>query len=198
MLQTGLTAEAVTRAAADAGLQTALAGEVTNRTAAVATVQANLDSEVQARSSAVMSEATARMNADLQINQRIAVDEASRVALGQSLLSEGTARVAADMAISNRIDGVSGRVAALENNMARLDNKIASGTAVAVAMGGAAFLPDTHFNLTANVASYEGARAGSLQLGALISSHVALNAGVAGGFNRGGKTAVRVGVTLGW
>jgi len=75
---------------------------------------------------------------------------------------------------------------------------VASSTAIAVAMGGATFLPGMKFNLTANVATYDGAHAGSLQIGALVSDHVAVNAGVATGFNRRGKTAGRVGVTFGW
>jgi hypothetical protein len=54
------------------------------------------------------------------------------------------------------------------------------------------------FNLTANVATYDGAHAGAMQLGILISPSVALNAGVATGFNKGGKTAARAGFTIGW
>jgi len=54
------------------------------------------------------------------------------------------------------------------------------------------------FNLTANVATYDGAHAGSIQMGLLVSPNVALNAGVASGFNRRGKTAARAGVTIGW
>lgn len=79
-----------------------------------------------------------------------------------------------------------------------LDKRIDTSTATAVAMGGAVFLPDMHFNLTANVATYGGAQAGSLQFGALVTRHVALNAGVATAFNRGGKTTARVGMTVGW
>jgi len=65
-------------------------------------------------------------------------------------------------------------------------------------MSGSTFLPGVHFNLTANVATYNGAQAGSIQVGYLVSPHVAFNAGVATGFNKGGKTAGRVGVTFGW
>ena len=65
-------------------------------------------------------------------------------------------------------------------------------------MGGAAFLPGMKFNLTANVATYDGAQAGSFQLGGMISDNVAVNAGVATSFSSGGKTAARVGVTIGW
>ncbi len=54
------------------------------------------------------------------------------------------------------------------------------------------------FNLTANMATYDGAHAGALQFGALVSRHVALHGGAAVGFNRGGKAAGRVGISLGW
>jgi len=101
-------------------------------------------------------------------------------------------------ALNGRVGAIEGRVAAIEGQLARFDKRIASSTAVAVAMGGAAFLPDMKFNLTANLGTYDGAHAGALQLGALVSPHVALNAGVATGFNKQGKTAGRVGVTFGW
>jgi len=101
-------------------------------------------------------------------------------------------------ALSGRVGAIEGRVAAIEGQLSRFDKRIASSTAVAVAMGGAAFLPDMKFNLTANVGTYDGAHAGALQLGALVSPHVALNAGVATGFNKQGSTAGRVGVTFGW
>jgi hypothetical protein len=60
------------------------------------------------------------------------------------------------------------------------------------------FLPGKSFNLTGNVGAYRGAVAGAIQLGALVSDMVAVNAGVAHGFNKGGKTAIRAGFTLGW
>jgi hypothetical protein len=60
------------------------------------------------------------------------------------------------------------------------------------------FLPGKTFNLTGNVGSYRGAHAAALQFGALVSDHVALNAGISHGFNKGGKTALRAGFTLGW
>ena len=65
-------------------------------------------------------------------------------------------------------------------------------------MGGATFLPGSKFSMTANLATYDGAQAGSFQLSALVSDNVALNAGVATAFNKGGKTAGRVGVTFGF
>ncbi len=112
------------------------------------------------------------------------------VNLGQ-LQNEASARIAGDLALKTRLDGLQSRVD-------KLDAKIASSTAVAVAMGGATFLPGMKFNLSGNIATYDGAHAGSLQFGALLSKHVAVNGGVATGFNRGGKTAGRVGFTFGW
>jgi hypothetical protein len=38
----------------------------------------------------------------------------------------------------------------------------------------------------------------SIQLGTLISPHVAFNAGVGTGLNKNGQTAGRVGFTVGW
>ncbi len=101
-------------------------------------------------------------------------------------------------ALTQNVGALGTRIDALEFGLERLDDRIAGSTAVAVAMGGAAFLPDRSFNLTANVGTYDGAHAGSVQIGALLSENVAVNAGVATGFNRRGSTAGRVGFTLGW
>jgi hypothetical protein len=60
------------------------------------------------------------------------------------------------------------------------------------------FLPGKTFNLTGNVGAYRGAVAGAMQIGALVGDSVAINAGVAHGFNKGGKTALRAGFTVGW
>ncbi|MCX7864279.1 MAG: YadA-like family protein, partial [Novosphingobium sp.] len=100
--------------------------------------------------------------------------------------------------LSTRVGAIEGRLEAIDGRLDRFDRRLASSTAVAVAMGGAAFLPDMKFNLTANMGTYDGAHAGSIQLGALISRNVAVNAGVATGFNKNGKTAGRVGLTIGW
>lgn len=43
-----------------------------------------------------------------------------------------------------------------------------------------------------------GRYAGALQAGVMVSESAAINAGVAKGFNRGGKTAARAGITLGF
>lgn len=125
-------------------------------------------------------------------------ESSARAALGDALLDETRARVAGDLALGNQLNALDGRVSTLQSRVDKLDNKIASSTAVAVAMGGGVFLPGMKFNLTANVGTYDGAHAGSVQFGALVSKHVAVNAGVATGFNKGGKTAGRVGFTFGW
>lgn len=86
----------------------------------------------------------------------------------------------------------------LEDSLSDINREIDGSTAVAVALSGGTFLPNKRFNITANVGGYDGAWAGAIQANALISDNVALNAGVATGFNRGGQTAVRGGVSFGW
>jgi len=100
--------------------------------------------------------------------------------------------------LSNRVGAVEGRLDLVEGQLEVLSDEIASSTAVAVAMGGTTFLPDQNFSLSANIGTYDGAHAGSFNIGALVSENVAVNAGVATGFNRNGKTAGRVGVTIGF
>ncbi|MBJ7501814.1 MAG: YadA C-terminal domain-containing protein [Sphingopyxis sp.] len=144
------------------------------------------------------AEAAVRQQVDLQISQRLAVQEASTTNLTTSLANEMSSRLAADNALAQRIDTVSTRLDQLESRMTILDDRISSSAAVASALSGNAFLPDMRFNLTANVATYDGAHAGSIQMGVLLNPHVALNAGVASGFNRRGKTAARAGMTVGF
>lgn len=144
------------------------------------------------------AEAAARQQFNLQMSQRQAVQEAATTSLTLGLANEMSARLAADNALSQRIDAVSTRIDQIESQMSVLDDRIASSTAVASALSGNAFLPDMKFNLTANVATYDGAHAGALQMGILVSPNLALNAGVASGLNRRGKTAARAGVTIGF
>lgn len=147
---------------------------------------------------ALQEETRNRSAADLALSNQIQSEAAKRAALGDALLDETRARVAGDLALSNRLGSLESRVSTLSSRIDKQDAKIASSAAIAVAMGGAVFLPGMKYNLTANVGTYEGAHAGSIQFGALVSPHVAVNAGVATGFNKGGKTAGRVGFTLGW
>jgi hypothetical protein len=105
---------------------------------------------------------------------------------------------ASDAGFDTRIDTLELLSADLDDRIDRIDDRASAGTAAAVALSGAMFLPGKTFNLTGNVGSYRGAHAAALQFGALVSDHVALNAGVAHGFNKGGKTAIRAGFTIGW
>jgi hypothetical protein len=98
----------------------------------------------------------------------------------------------------SRIDTLELIATDLDERIGKVDDRASAGTAAAVALSGAMFLPGKTFNLTGNVGSYRGAHAAALQFGALVSDHVALNAGISHGFNKGGKTALRAGFTLGW
>ena len=147
---------------------------------------------------ALQDESSARVAGDQALSSALQSESAKRAAIGDALLDETRSRVAGDLALSNKIGALDSRVSTLTSRIDKQDAKIASSTALAVAMGGAVFLPGMKYNLTANVGTYEGAHAGSIQFGALVSPHVAVNAGVATGFNKGGKTAGRVGFTLGW
>ena len=164
-----------------------------------------LDTETVARQAmgvelgaAIGTETAARVQANLQMSQRLAVQETTTADLTVGLANEMSARLAADNALSARVDGLATRLDQIDTQIAVLDDRISSSTAVASALSGNAFLPDMKFNLTANVATYDGAHAGAIQMGVLMSPHVALNAGVASGFNRRGKTAARAGVTIGF
>lgn len=164
-----------------------LTAETTARTQAVTVLTQGLTAETNAR-----------IAADTQLSTRITAQETMSSMLASSLTAEQNARIAGDNALALRLDGVDSAIGSLQNSVELLDERITSSTAVATAMSGNAFLPNMTFNLTANVATYDGAHAGSVQIGALVSPNVALNAGVATGFNRNGKTAARAGVTFGF
>lgn len=85
-----------------------------------------------------------------------------------------------------------------DNRLNKLSDHVAAAGAVSSALSGAAFLPGKSFNLTGNVATYDGAYAGAILLGAMIGDNMAFTAGVSHGFNKGGKTAARAGLTFGW
>lgn len=200
-LGTALQTETAARTAGDQALANQLQVEAARRAA----LAAALREENVARTTAdqvlagqLQNESAVRAAADQTLTRQIQSEAAKRAALGESLLEETRARVAGDMALSNQLGALESRVSSLTSRIDRQDAKIASSTAIAVAMGGAVFLPGMKYNLTANVGTYQGAHAGSIQIGALVSPHVAVNAGVATGFNKGGKTAGRVGFTLGW
>lgn len=192
-------------AAADAELAGSIAFEADSRRAGDDFLNAKIETESSNRvavdnqlSNRIIGEAQARQQADLQLNQRIEVERSAREQLATGLANEINARVAGDNALSNRIDVMGNRIDTLDSRLDRVERRMAAGTAVAVAMSGNTFLPNTSFNLTANVGTYDGAHAGSMQVGALVRPNVAVNAGIATGFNRGGKTAARAGFTFGW
>ena len=137
------------------------------------------------------AEADARIAADALLTQQYNEVAASGAA-------ETSQRIAADNALGARLSVVEGSLATVDARLGKLDQQIASSTAIATAMSGNAFLPDMKFNLTGNLATYDGAYAGSLQMGAMVSRRAAINAGIAKGFNKNGKTAARVGLTVGW
>lgn len=105
---------------------------------------------------------------------------------------------AAVTSINASISTLSGTVSNLSDLVDRNRKRAEAGIAVATALSGGMFLPDKRFNVTANVGAYRGEVAGAVQVGALVSDNVAINAGVATSFNSGGGTAVRGGFTFGF
>lgn len=93
---------------------------------------------------------------------------------------------------------INGQVSALTTLVHKFNKRLEGGIAVATALSGGAFLPDKKINITGNIGAYRGEVAGALQIGALISENVALNAGVATGFSSGAGTAFRGGFTFGF
>ena len=147
----------------------------------------------------VLETTTATHTAQITNLQTGLADTNADVAVLQTdLAAETAARIAADSALDGRVDALETITANLDERFDDVADRSDAGTAAAVALSGAMFLPGKSFNLTGNVGAYRGAVAGAIQLGALVSDMVALNAGVAHGFNKGGKTAIRAGFTLGW
>jgi len=134
-------------------------------------------------------------------NQNVTANTTAITTLQTSVGSQVTqisALQAADTLLDTRVDTLELIASGLDDRIDRIDDRASAGTAAAVALSGAMFLPGKTFNLTGNVGTYRGAHAAALQFGALVSDNVAINAGVAHGFNRGGKTALRAGFTIGW
>ncbi len=86
----------------------------------------------------------------------------------------------------------------LANHIRRTDRRASGGTSVAIAMGGAMFLPDKTFNLTGNVGLYRSQILAAVNLGAMVGSSAAFNAGIGSGFNNNGRFGARAGFTFGW
>src|SRR5690606_19459896 len=79
---------------------------------------------------AISSETAARQQFDLQLSQRLAVQEVATRDLTLGLASEMSARLAADNALSARIDGLATRLDQIDTQIGILDDRIASSTAV--------------------------------------------------------------------
>jgi len=99
---------------------------------------------------------------------------------------------------NNRVSALESIALDFDQDLRDLDRKLDGSTAVAIAMSGNAFLPDKSFNVTGNVGYYQGAVAGAVQLGAMVSPNTAFNAGVATNFNKKGGVGARAGFTFGW
>ena len=112
-----------------------------------------------------------------------------------AIQNEVTARVAADNALGARITTETNERIAADNV---LRDQIASSTATAIAMGGAALLPDMGFTLSGNVAFYEGAQAMALNAAAKVGANAFVTASVGGGLNKNGSVGGRVGFVFGF
>ena len=112
-----------------------------------------------------------------------------------AIANEVTARVAADNALGARITNETNERIAADNV---LRDQIASSTATAIAMGGAALLPDMGFTLSGNIAIYEGAQAIALNAAAKIGPNAYVTAAVGGGLNKNGSVGGRVGFVFGF
>ena len=100
--------------------------------------------------------------------------------------------------LDSRVDTLELLALDFDDRLDRVDERASAGTAVAIAMGGNTLIPGKQFSLTGNVGTYRGAHAAALQIGAMIGENAAFNAGVATGFNKGGKFGARAGFTFGW
>ncbi len=112
-----------------------------------------------------------------------------------AIANEVTARIAADNALGARITTETNERIAADNV---LRDQIASSTATAIAMGGAALLPDMGFTLSGNVAVYEGAQAMALNAAAKVGANAFVTASVGGGLNKNGSVGGRVGFVFGF
>ena len=126
---------------------------------------------------------------------------ATNSALEQSLMAQSAASAqrlgAVDFATDLRVDALESLALGFGNDLKRLDSKLAGSTAIAIAMGGGVIFPDSRITITANLATYDGAHAGALQVGALVAPKTAITGAVAGNFNKRGKIAGRIGVSFG-
>lgn len=212
-----LSSEVEARAAADTQLASSIAAYLQDGQRS----QARFDAEAIARTAAIAAESEARMESytteanaraagdhalDIRIESEYEARMAADEALGQRIdreasdrmaadASEAGARLAADSALGSRIDNET-RERMLADRILR--NEIASSTATAIALGGAAVLPDMNFTLSGNVATYKGAQAIAVNGAARVSPNAYVTSALGGGLNKRGALGARVGVVLGF
>jgi hypothetical protein len=114
--------------------------------------------------------------------------------LGTGLRNETARATAVESSLAQSIGAETlGRVA----DVARLSRQFKAGTAAAVALGGNVFIPGKTMNVTVNVGTYRGESAISVQGGYVLKPNIYVNMGLSSA-TRGGGTAARTGLTLGW
>lgn len=149
-----------------------------------------------------LNAATSGITTDVTALETLTATHTTQITALETTTATHTTQISAleamDVAFESRLDALDAVALDLDERIDVIDDRASAGTAAAVALSGAMFLPGKSFNLTGNVGAYRGAVAGALQLGALVNDGVAVNAGVAHGFNKRGKTAVRAGFTIGW
>ena len=151
---------------------------------------------------AQLNAATSGITTDITALETVTATHTTQIAAIQTVNTTQATQISAlqatDAALDSRVDALELIATDLDERIERVDDRASAGTAAAVALSGAMFLPGKSFNLTGNVGTYRGAHAAALQFGALVSGNVAVNAGIGHGFNKGGKTALRAGFTIGW
>ncbi len=191
-------------AAGTAGTDAVNVAQLTAATAGIATDVTALETTTATHTTQISALETTTATHTTQIGaiQTVNATQATQIGAIQTVnatqATQITALQAADTVLDTRIDALELMAEGLDERIGKVDDRASAGTAAAVALSGAMFLPGKTFNLTANVGSYRGAHAAALQFGALVSDNVAINAGIGHGFNKGGKTAIRAGFTLGW
>jgi hypothetical protein len=91
------------------------------------------------------------------------------------------------------ITGLQANVATLQTQM----KQAFEGTAIAIAMGGAALPSDKKFAISTNWGTFRGENAASLLAQMRVNENIVVNAGLATGFSQGGVGG-RAGVTFAW
>src|SRR6185369_216336 len=136
--------------------------------------------------------------------------------LSTGLATEVTTRTSQVAALSTGLSTTNSNVATLSTGLsttnanlaaetnarvamgAELRDRIASSTATAIALGGAAILPDANFTLSGNVGFYQGAQAIALNAAARVAPNTFLTGAVGGGLNKHGELGGRVGFVFGF